>query len=200
MTGFNCKQIHPDCTSEPFKTGKAWKIHATRSHGGYSEEQWLEVSRAASVPVMGEFSERPPETESRQTAPAEPPPNPQADRLQAMKLKLAGALAKMVGGAIDAHLGMEPLKAEDHKTITEGFEEAMGALNIQPEIEKPEPIVLRSKIWILIFPLLAVLTVIIEKVNIDDILKILLPPENEPDSGSDRAEGTRKDNASGQAD
>lgn len=188
-----CSTVHPDCSFKA-PTGKNWKIHATRAHGGWSEQEYLLVTGAASKPAGTEFSEAPPETEKAEPKAAQPEINPQTLRFQEMKAQFAEALALIAWAPLENYFKAGKLSVDDKNVLREGFTAALDLYNIQTDF-RPVEKRLSSPLWALLLPLGSLFTVLAKKVNITDAFsKIVSDTKDKPHRGPDSAKGTRENN------
>lgn len=194
---FKCSVIHPGCSFEG-TTGKAWKIHASRSHKGYSTEEWLQIARAASGLSSGAPGDMPPDSEAPPSSPA-PAPDPVGEKFKAMKCKLAGALADISWAPVQHYAKAAPLRPEDRAILSEGWSAALEAVNVTTEFEPVEK-KLTSPIWVIMIPILAMLTILAERLDFERLFKLFDQSPDEPDRGRDRPEGQRENNPGGPPD
>jgi hypothetical protein len=192
---------HGDFTG---KTGRAWKVHMSRKHGKYSEQQWLEVSRLASAPPDTDFAraEPPPPSEAESSLPpGQLAPEPSAsrqelvERFAALKQKFAKGLGVLTFAPFEHYLKLEALKEEDRKTLAEGWAVALDCLDIRPAWSS-RPIELHSWLSAFLFPLLALAVVIAERLDYRALWAFIEPepqPENKPDHRPDSSQGSGQD-------
>ena len=192
------------CSKCTFKapTWKAVAVHMSRKHGGYSEKEKLEISRAASARVQSgtggtDFAAASPpasETPRPESAPSPAGVPPLAERFEAVKGKLAKGLAVISWEPIAHWLKLEPLQEEDRKTLTEGWQAALDCLDVQPQFST-HAVELHSPLWVFALPLLALAVVLAERFDYRALWSFIDGgAEAKPNRGSDRAQGNGKDN------
>lgn len=188
---FKCSTVHPGCEYKA-PTGKQWKIHATRSHGGWSDTEYLEVARAGSKPAGTEFTDVPPVTETPQPAPAPADPAVPEIPFAEMRAKFAQALAAIAWAPLENYFKVPKLGEDDKRTLAEGFEAALSIYNVQPDFQPIEK-KLRSPMWAIMFPIISLVIVLTKKVSLDQILSKLDQTKDKPNRGPDSPKGKGKD-------
>jgi hypothetical protein len=163
---------YPKCAIQTLQSGRAWKVHVSKKHAGYSQEEWLAVTAA----VSSELGARAP----RDTIPS---------RTRRRRLRFScggdsygrccchqspgptvrgreGQDGPRPGGTdLAAHRALSrnaPLSEEDRKTLTEGWEAALDCVDVSSQFAKRE-VALKSPLSGFLFPFLAVLLVIAER-------------------------------------
>lgn len=169
----------PKCDNVSFDKLSAWKRHMTAAHDGWTEEELraadIAGSRATAVAGKGTFADYAstlPEDASEIpfAAGAETeatPEQPQVSRkkinadMRKLKKLLAEKLPRQLFHAIAVRTG-DPrweLDYEEAQTVEEGVAACLDILGVELQIEQKN-IVLRSRLWALLFPVVAVLTVV----------------------------------------
>lgn len=97
----------------------------------------------------------------------------------------------MIARGVEKFLDLEPLTDSDCQAIAEAFEEVGEGFGIETNFQPAEPVVLTSRVWLLIIPLFAIAGVILERLDFDKFLALFDQNENEPDRGNRGTEGER---------
>ncbi|MDE2019886.1 MAG: hypothetical protein KGJ13_06090 [Patescibacteria group bacterium] len=200
MAKLKCSLVHAGCKFEA-PTGKSWKIHATRAHGGYKESEYLAlVGQSSSLPAAAGFDKAPTVTE---TPAAEAPCSPSAagvnlgDELNQTMERAASVMAEITVKILEQYAGLKDVTAADKQTIAEGWKAPAKILNFRSEIQPVEKTV-RSPLWALLFPLFSILVVVVSRGNLSELFKLFA--EEQSNRGGDRSEGKRKNDAGGATD
>ena len=202
MAKLKCSLVHAGCKFEA-PTGKSWKIHASRTHGGYKESEYLAlVGQSSSLPAAAGFDKAPPVTEAPAAAgPSSPTPAAGVELGAELNRTLEGAsqvMAEITVKLLEQYLGLKNVTAADKQTIAEGWKAPARILNFRSEIAPVEKVV-RSPLWALVFPLFSILVVVATRGNFAELFK-LLDSQKQSDRGGDSPQGKRQNDPGGAAD
>ena len=187
VTTYECPEGCKATNGQPIAaTVRGWKMHMTRSHGGWTEDQLKAlVDVGAGTPSSGgkeAFLREGEESEKLAEAPIEgaPKSTPEQEaqkvvalktdamgkkfnaKLNKMKSKIAEALPKALSKAVEEKGPEWALNDDDTALLAESVENCFDVLDIDFKIT-PFSTVLSNPLWVLILPLLACVLVFAPK-------------------------------------